>query len=163
MLWHRGLSPPHCLSNLGLVVLSFWPFGLCEAKFLSFWPFAPRFPFILAFWALISVHFGLLGLAFVVVLAFELSGPCFPFFVLSCSTWTGSKLLSFTRSEEKTTQNQTLCCVQRQGRTCQQRSPFFRTRTCVVPILHFVLRELRLFWIHHKVWQQNPRRHKKTS
>ena len=33
-----------------------------RAGFLSFWPFGPCFPFVLAFWALISLHFGLLGL-----------------------------------------------------------------------------------------------------
>ena len=94
MLWHRGLSPPHCLSKedtlnprqfagtglpreaysfhfglLGLVFLSFWPFG---PRFLSFWPFGPGFRCILAFWALISVHFGLLGQDFA---AFWCCGP----------------------------------------------------------------------------------------
>ena len=33
------------------------------AAFLSFWPFGSGFPCILAFWALISLHFGVLGLA----------------------------------------------------------------------------------------------------
>ena len=50
--------------------LSLWPFGpwfhfgFLSLHVLSFSPFGPWFPFILAFWALISFHFGFLGLDF---------------------------------------------------------------------------------------------------
>ena len=61
-------------------ILALWAFisfhfGLLGIVFLSFLPFGPCLPFILAFWAFISLHFGLLGLHF---LAFWPRGPSFP-------------------------------------------------------------------------------------
>ena len=80
MLWHRGLSPPRCLSKEEILnprvlltrasppprgqFLSFWPFGPFHALF---WPCSAlqgAIPFILAFCAAIFIHFGLLGLDF---------------------------------------------------------------------------------------------------
>ena len=43
-----------------------WPWSMFSSIFLSFWPCGPgpSFPCILAFWAFISLHFGLVGLHF---------------------------------------------------------------------------------------------------
>ena len=47
-----------------------------DALLLAFWPCGPSFPCILALWAFISLHFGLVGLHFLV---FWPCGPSFPF------------------------------------------------------------------------------------
>ena len=45
-------------------------------ELFTFWPCGPSFPCILAFWALMSFHFGLLGLHFLIFWPFGLSFPC---------------------------------------------------------------------------------------
>ena len=94
MLWHRGVSPPHCLSKVKTlnpkVLLAdggpkLFLFGPCCPFILAFcgallW-FCSHFgllgllSFALALWAFISFHFGLVGLHF---LAFWPCGPSFP-------------------------------------------------------------------------------------
>ena len=69
MLWHRGLSPPHCLSK----VRTLNPRVLLARLGASILPLDGCFPFILALRVWFPLHFGLLGLDFV---AFWRSGPC---------------------------------------------------------------------------------------
>ena len=79
MLWHRGLSPPHCLSKGNTLNprVFCWrvPGPPQAANSFHFGLLGLVIPFILAFWALISVLFGLLGLDFLV---FWPCGPSFP-------------------------------------------------------------------------------------
>ena len=82
MLWHRGLSPPHCLSK----VQTLNPKVLLAPAAPPEFVLLGCFSFILAFWALLSFHFGLLGLDFLHFFRFRLCvvpfwafAPWFPF------------------------------------------------------------------------------------
>ena len=80
MLWHRGLSPPHCLSKVKTLNPKVLPTPAPPPGGLIplFWPLGPCFPFILASWPLISYifsfsafvwcHFGHLRLGFLSIL-----------------------------------------------------------------------------------------------